>query len=296
MARAAARRPRLRAVRADRDRAAGGAAAGRARGADRRRPGLGRHAELVGELEALVAEHPLRERLRGQLMLALYRSARQAEALQAYRMARRELCGASSGSSRAGSSSGSSGRSSQQDPALDLSAGRRRRRPAAAPDRSLLVVPRRSTALDALLDLAEPLAARDAAARADRRVRRGGDRARRGDGGARRARATSCRAAASRRGSRRSRRPTPGDDIVAARRSQQDVDLLLMDAGALAAARARPACVLEQAPCDVALLVEAGGAPRAGPGARPVRRGASTTGRRSSSAPGSRARPARRCG
>src|SRR5215216_110230 len=51
----------------------------------------GGHADLVGELEALVAEHPLRERLRCQLMLALYRSARQAEALEAYRQARSVL-------------------------------------------------------------------------------------------------------------------------------------------------------------------------------------------------------------
>jgi DNA-binding SARP family transcriptional activator len=51
----------------------------------------GRDAELIGELEALVAEHPLRERLRGQLMLALYRSARQAEALEVYQAARRTL-------------------------------------------------------------------------------------------------------------------------------------------------------------------------------------------------------------
>jgi DNA-binding SARP family transcriptional activator len=51
----------------------------------------GRHASLAGELEALVAAHPLRERLRGQLMLVLYRCGRQAEALAAYRDGRREL-------------------------------------------------------------------------------------------------------------------------------------------------------------------------------------------------------------
>jgi DNA-binding SARP family transcriptional activator/streptogramin lyase len=52
---------------------------------------LGRHAEVVGELEALVVEHPYRERLRAQLILALYRSGRQAEALAAYRETRRTL-------------------------------------------------------------------------------------------------------------------------------------------------------------------------------------------------------------
>jgi predicted ATPase/DNA-binding SARP family transcriptional activator len=52
---------------------------------------LGRHAELVGELEALVAQHPLRERLREQLILALYRCRRQADALEAYREARQTL-------------------------------------------------------------------------------------------------------------------------------------------------------------------------------------------------------------
>ena len=52
---------------------------------------LGRHGELIAELEQLVGEHPLRERLHWQLMLALYRGGRQADALAAYRRARTVL-------------------------------------------------------------------------------------------------------------------------------------------------------------------------------------------------------------
>jgi DNA-binding SARP family transcriptional activator len=52
---------------------------------------LGRHPDAVADLESLVALHPLRERFRAQLMLALYRSGRQADALQAYQDARRAL-------------------------------------------------------------------------------------------------------------------------------------------------------------------------------------------------------------
>jgi DNA-binding SARP family transcriptional activator len=51
----------------------------------------GRCAELVGEIEALIAAHPLREHLRWQLILALYRAGRQAEALEVYRETRRVL-------------------------------------------------------------------------------------------------------------------------------------------------------------------------------------------------------------
>ena len=52
---------------------------------------LGAHAEVIGELEPLIAEHPYREGLRAQLMLALYRADRQADALQAYQDARARL-------------------------------------------------------------------------------------------------------------------------------------------------------------------------------------------------------------
>ena len=52
---------------------------------------LGQHSRLVGELSELVEYHPLREHLRAQHMLALYRSARQAEALESFHEVRRIL-------------------------------------------------------------------------------------------------------------------------------------------------------------------------------------------------------------
>src|SRR6478752_5912484 len=52
---------------------------------------IGRNRELVSELEALTAEYPYRERFHAQLMLALYRAGRQADALEAYRRARHTL-------------------------------------------------------------------------------------------------------------------------------------------------------------------------------------------------------------
>src|SRR5215207_2163646 len=119
----------------------------------------GRHADLVGELRARIAEHPLRERLRAQLMLALYRSARQAEALEAYQCARRELldelglepCEALKRLERA---------ILEQDPALDVEPDVRPvRRRAVEPERSVLVVPAAVDGAEALLRLAAPLAA-----------------------------------------------------------------------------------------------------------------------------------------
>jgi YVTN family beta-propeller protein len=91
---------------------------------------LGRHAELVPELERLVREHPTRERLRRQLMLALYRSGRQADALETYRQARRTL------DEELGLEPGPELRELErailaQDPAIAAPASARRLRPAA---------------------------------------------------------------------------------------------------------------------------------------------------------------------
>ena len=73
---------------------------------------LGDHARLVGELQALVREHPMRERLCGQLMLALYRDGRQTDALEAYRAARGQAGRGDRARARARSCTSSSGGSS----------------------------------------------------------------------------------------------------------------------------------------------------------------------------------------
>jgi DNA-binding SARP family transcriptional activator len=113
---------------------------------------LGRHAPVISELEGLVAEHPLRERIRAQLMLALYRSGRQAEALEAYREGRKALV------DELGIEPGTALQELEramlrQDSSLLPSH-------AATPERSVLVVALDPARVDGLLAVAEPLALR----------------------------------------------------------------------------------------------------------------------------------------
>ena len=212
---------------------------------------LGRHDDLVGELEALVVEHPLRERLRGQLMLALYRSGRQAEALEAYREARRALV-EELGIEPSPALQELERAILRQDPELRL----------AAPARSILVAPQAGRPLDPLLALAEPLARRPpkeliltrlvdlaadlGAATVDVDERRA----------ALLAKGVPARAAALVSAS-------PADDLVRIA-AEQDVDLVLVDGsgGGAAPTRCSRGCSTS-APCDVAIVV--GGEERVGP-------------------------------
>ncbi len=205
-------------------------------------------------------DHPLRERLRAQLMLALYRSGRQAEALHAYRAARRELA------DELGLEPGEELRRLeqailQQDP--DLEAPQRpRRAPPPQTERSLLVFPRATAALDSLLRLAAVLAGAEPPHELIvARVVAAGEVGAEASALALRAEALRDDGIAARTAAFSS--PTPGED-VARLAARQDVDLLLVDAGA-APLEGDAGAVLEHAPCDVALLVDAGGALRPGP-------------------------------
>jgi DNA-binding SARP family transcriptional activator len=216
---------------------------------------LGRHGELVGELEALVGEHPLREHLRGQLMLALYRSGRQAEALDAYQATRRALVDG------LGIEPGPALQELEkavlrQDPTLALAAE------LAAPERSILVAPRDERSLDALLALAEPLAK----TRPPREVILAGLTSG-AELGAASALLNDRRAALAGRGvparAAAFTSASPADDLVRLA-SEQDVDLLLVDASPEEdLAEGDLGAVLASAPCDVALLL--GNDPDPGP-------------------------------
>jgi DNA-binding SARP family transcriptional activator len=213
---------------------------------------LGRHDELVGELEALVAEHPFRERLRMDLMTALYRSGRQAEALGAYQEARRTLV------DELGIEPSSALQELERailrhDRALDVDATA----PARTGERSILVAVTDQTRIKALLAVAELLVrdprralilarlVSDAAELRSASVWLDGRRsALEADGIA--ARATSFTSTA------------PGREL-ARLATELDVDLLLTDApdGLLAAGAPdeQLTALLEETPCDVALLV-----------------------------------------
>ncbi|HEX3226154.1 MAG TPA: AfsR/SARP family transcriptional regulator [Gaiellaceae bacterium] len=115
---------------------------------------LGRHLAVLSDLEALVWEHPLRERLRGQLMLALYRAGRQADALDVYRKTRELLVG-ELGIEPSRSLQELERQILRQDETLDVASVK----PTAADlDRTLLVAARDTAGIEALLTIAQPLA------------------------------------------------------------------------------------------------------------------------------------------
>jgi DNA-binding SARP family transcriptional activator len=204
---------------------------------------LGRRAELVGELEALAREHPYRETLRAQLMLALYGSGRQADALEVYRETRRLL------RDELGLEPGHAIQRLEQailrqDPALDSPAA------AARPLRSITVLIGES---DALVAIAEPLARKPSRELILARLLRNHDEL-----AAATAQLAETRAALAERGvtSRVAAYTTQdaGTEAVSLAR-QHDSELLLLSAsldGGQIPDDVR--AVLDQAPCDVGLL------------------------------------------
>jgi DNA-binding SARP family transcriptional activator len=217
----------------------------------------GRHTEVVGELEGLVAEYPLRERPRALHILALYRCGRQADALAAYREARTTLV------DELGIEPGTQLQELerailQHDPALDLETSRRSE--SMSGTRSILVASLELEAVATLLPLAEPLArvtgphelvlastvanASELASASAylRRLRE--ELATRGVE-ARSAAFTSV---------------MPGADLSRLA-AEQEAELVLVDAPDRLLEDTRLLALLEDAPCDVAVLVdgEAGG-------------------------------------
>jgi DNA-binding SARP family transcriptional activator len=216
---------------------------------------LGRHDGLVGELEALVAEQPLRERLRGYLMTALYRSGRQAEALDAYQDARRALV------DELGIDPSPGLRELEQailrqDPALDVEVPA----PAgvqAVAERSILVAITHETNVDALLAVAEPLVRHPPRTMILARLVPDAAKLRPASAWLEERRSSLEAHGVVARGASFTSM-TPGEDL-ARLATELDVDLLLADAPDELLAEGDPdehlAALLGETPCDVALLV-----------------------------------------
>lgn len=235
---------------------------------------LGRHADVVPELEALVAEQPLRERQRGQLMLALYRSGRQAEALEAYQEARGALV-EELGIEPSPALQRLERAILNQDPELEAPREAEPLAPTARDERSILVVPREETSLEALLALALPLAASQATREliAVRLVPPSDDAALARATAALRERREALVAGGVPVRTAAFTSRDPGRDLVRLA-SQQEVDLLLLDASSALGEESLESgelgAVLADAPCDVGVLVRRQDSPATLSADRPV--------------------------
>ena len=207
---------------------------------------LGRHATLIGELYALTSEHPLRERLSAQLMTALYRDGRQADALAAYRAARERLV-EEIGIEPGPELKALEARILAQDLGLVT-----QHAPTARPARTVLAVCTGSSAPAALAD--RLAATSDGEAVAVGLVRAGDDLA--GTSAQLRATAPSARVAAF------TTDDQAGDILRLA--AEQDAAILLLATSATPEVDERTATVLRAAACDVAMLA-GDHIPRAGP-------------------------------
>ena len=215
---------------------------------------LGRYAELVGEVQVLVREHPLRERLRALLMQALYGSGRQVEALELYRETRQLLVD-ELGIEPSPALQELEQAVLRQDPALTSHDA-----PAAPQPRAIMVVATEPGRLDDLLAIAEPLARRPARELILACLVRGA-----GELSATNAALSERRDVLARQGlpSRIAAYTTgaPGVDVVRLA-TEHDVDLILLDAASDLLESGLPdedlGTVLERAPCDVGVLSGAG--------------------------------------
>jgi DNA-binding SARP family transcriptional activator len=220
----------------------------------------GRHREVVAELAALVAEHPMRERFRALQMLALYRCGRQADALEAFRAGRTTMV------EELGIEPGRALRDLEraildQDPALAASATPRK--PSIEPDpRRVMTAVLALRSLPLLVALSEWLAHA-----ADREVVMAGTVTNAAELSEATRRLCEARdalgagGAAVRVGAFTS--VTPGADL-ARLAAEQDAELLVVDAPEGLLEDARLLSLLEEAPCDVAIVV---GERAPGPGA-----------------------------